>query len=113
MFQTLLSPLRSRFDLSPRSPTFPVPESATTPRSPFTSGSFGSFGSALGAEQEAAPEEFARDVLIQLMSNAVEDMKIRGAESSEGGLRGRIEVCFLVFFWILLVGKLTDGYRRY
>ncbi|KIM43842.1 hypothetical protein M413DRAFT_26133 [Hebeloma cylindrosporum] len=99
MFQTLLSPLRSRFDLSPRSPTFPGPESATTPRSPFftsptgnTSGSFGTFGSALGAEQEATPEEFARDVLIQLMRNAVEDMKIRGAESSEGGLRGRIEI---------------------
>ena len=99
MFQTLLSPLRSRFDLSPRSPTFPAPESATTPRSPFltsTPGSFGSFGSALGVDQEATPEEFARDVLIQLMRNAVEDMKIRGAESREGGLRGRIEVCFQV-----------------
>ena len=109
MFQTLLSPLRSRFDLSPRSPTFSTgPESATTPRSPFltspagnTPGSFGSFGSILGAEQEATPEEFARDVLIQLMRNAVEDMKIRGAESSEGGLRGRIEVCFPSSFWML------------
>jgi len=98
MFQTLLSPLRSRFDLSPRSPTFPAPTTPFLTSPPGnTSGSFGSFGSALGADQEATPEEFARDVLIELLSNAVEDMKIRGAESSEGGLRGQIEVCFLDF----------------
>jgi len=45
-------------------------------------------------DQETTPEDFARDVLIQLMRNAVEDMKIRGAESPEGGLKGRIEVRF-------------------
>ncbi|KAF8962103.1 beach-domain-containing protein [Flammula alnicola] len=93
MFQTLLSPLRSRFDLSPRSPTFPGSESATSPRSLFSpaTASTGGFGG-FGAEPELNPEEFARDVLIQLMRNAVEEMKVRGAEPSDGGMRGRIEI---------------------
>ncbi|KDR79337.1 hypothetical protein GALMADRAFT_223566 [Galerina marginata CBS 339.88] len=136
MFQTLLSPLRSRFDLSPRSPTF-VPGSnangspstptsgipgngeptSPSPRSPWSfasprsasgslrspgsllsppTGGFGSFGAAFGqgSEPEITPEEFARDVLIQLMRNSVEDMKMRGAEAddTDGGLRGRMEI---------------------
>ncbi|KAF8154493.1 hypothetical protein B0H34DRAFT_660452 [Crassisporium funariophilum] len=61
MFQTLLSPLRSRFELSPRSPTFPeLPNSS---------------GSQAHDRDEQAPEEFARDVLIELMRNSVENLK--------------------------------------
>ncbi len=44
-------------------------------------------------EQDLSPEDFARDVLIQLMRNAVEDMKVRGTEPPDAGLRGRTEVC--------------------
>ncbi|KAF8885379.1 hypothetical protein CPB84DRAFT_1837906 [Gymnopilus junonius] len=97
MFQTLLSPLRSRFDFSPRSPTSNgnspsseqqgqtitsprTPISATSSRfslvSPRTAGSGAT--SVLGgvAEQDVTPEDFARDVLIELMRNSVDDMKI-------------------------------------
>jgi hypothetical protein len=56
MLQTLLSPLRSRFDLSPRSSTSLEP-SPTNP------------------EDDLNPEEFARDVLIELMRNSVEKLK--------------------------------------
>ncbi len=93
MFQTLLTPLRARFDLSPRSPTFQGTET-TSPRSLLSpasaSGAYGSFGV---IEQDLSPEDFARDVLIQLMRNAVEDMKVRGTEPPDAGLRGRTEVC--------------------
>ncbi|PPQ94175.1 hypothetical protein CVT25_003811 [Psilocybe cyanescens] len=106
MFQTLLSPLRSRFDLSPRSPTFPgngTEQPTSPPRSAYSltspgnasfasSGGFGSFSASLTPEQDITPEEFARDVLIELMRNSVEEMKVRGAEASEDGLRGRMEV---------------------
>ncbi|KAF8184760.1 hypothetical protein BJ912DRAFT_973913 [Pholiota molesta] len=83
MFQTLLSPLRSRFDLSPRSPTFPASE-ATSP----SSSGFANYR----GEPDISPEEFARDVLIQLMRNTVEEMKTRGAEPPDAGMRGRIEI---------------------
>ena len=133
MFQTLLSPLRSKFDFSPRSPTFngnspsdQQGQTVTSPRTPvsatssrfslvsprtggsgatlspggLTPGGFGSFSSVLGgvAEQDVSPEDFARDVLIELMRNAVEDMKVRGAEGGESGIRGRIEVGL----WLLI-----------
>ncbi|KAH9476097.1 Beige protein-like protein 1 [Psilocybe cubensis] len=105
MFQTLLSPLRSRFDLSPRSPTFPAnatenptspPRTAYSLTSPgnasfASSGGFGTFGASLSPEQDITPEEFARDVLVELMRNSVEELKVRGAEASEDGLRGRME----------------------
>ncbi|KAF9267665.1 beach-domain-containing protein [Marasmius fiardii PR-910] len=53
MFRTLLTPLVSKFDLSPRlSPRAPKRES-----------------------DELAPEDFARDVLIELMRNSVEKLK--------------------------------------
>lgn len=66
MFQTLLTPLRARFDLSPRTPTVAPPTVE---------------------DDEIAPEDFARDVLIQLMRNAVENLK-----AAENG-RQRAEVC--------------------
>ncbi|KAJ4474264.1 hypothetical protein J3R30DRAFT_3295344 [Lentinula aciculospora] len=56
MFKTLLTPLRAKFDLSPRSPT-----NRNAPPPP--------------EDDELAPEDFARDVLIELMRNSVENLK--------------------------------------
>ncbi|KAG6816009.1 hypothetical protein H0H87_009501 [Tephrocybe sp. NHM501043] len=57
MLRTLLTPLRARFDLSPRTTTPPV----LTPQE---------------EEDELAPEDFARDVIIELMRNSVENLKV-------------------------------------
>ena len=73
MLQTLLSPLRSRFELSPRTPSSseqPNP-SPTHPE-----------------DDDLNPEEFARDVLIELMRNSVE--KLKQADDQ----RNKSEVCF-------------------
>ena len=73
MLQTLLSPLRSRFELSPRTPTSseqPNP-SPTRPE-----------------DDDLNPEEFARDVLIELMRNSVEKLKQADVQ------RNKSEVCF-------------------
>ncbi|KAK7049866.1 Beige protein-like 1 [Paramarasmius palmivorus] len=53
MFRTLLTPLVAKFDLSPRIPTNAPPP----------------------VDDEQTPEDFARDVLIELMRNAVENLK--------------------------------------
>lgn len=81
MLQTLLSPLRSRFDLSPRSPPsseLPNP-SPTQPE-----------------DDDLNPEEFAKDVLIELMRNSVE--KLKQADDQ----RNKSEVCYgsYAFRWI-------------
>lgn len=70
MFRTLLTPLRLRFDSSPRSA---VTNNVTTPSIP--------------DEDELDPEDFARDVLIELMRISVE--KLKQAENTPA----RIEVC--------------------
>ncbi|KAJ7143646.1 beach-domain-containing protein [Mycena filopes] len=59
MFRTLLTPLRLRFDSSPRSA---VTNHVTTPSIP--------------DEEELDPEDFARDVLIELMRLAVDKLKL-------------------------------------
>ncbi|KAJ6464029.1 beach-domain-containing protein [Mycena sanguinolenta] len=75
MFRTLLTPLRLRFDSSPRSAVTHAPStSAITP------------GSTREEDEEIDPEEFARDVLIELMRVSVDKLKV--AEST----RARIEV---------------------
>jgi hypothetical protein len=54
MLRTLLTPLRARFDASPRLPpqnTLNVPH------------------------VEPTPEDFARDVMVELMRNSVEELK--------------------------------------
>lgn len=66
MLRTLLTPLRARFDVSPRLPpqnTLSVPQ------------------------DEPTPEDFARDVLVELMRNSVEELK--QAEGHED----KIKVC--------------------
>ena len=56
MLNAILTPLRTSFNLSPRVDTHPAPPS---PR-----------------PDEQNPEEFAREVMIELMRNAVEDLKL-------------------------------------
>ncbi|KZT25814.1 beach-domain-containing protein [Neolentinus lepideus HHB14362 ss-1] len=68
MLRTLLTPLVARFDLSPRL-------EPTTPKTPV-----------FGEEDDLAPEDFARDVLIELMRNGVDKLKV--AEDA----RSRIEI---------------------
>ena len=72
MFSALLTPLRARFETQPRV------EATTTPADDV---------------DDIAPEDFARDVLIELMRNAVEKLKITGDVRSGvevGILRGDI-----------------------
>lgn len=59
MLQTLLSPLRSRFESSPRTPI--SSELNPSPTQP--------------DDDDLNPEEFARDVLIELMRNSIEKLK--------------------------------------
>ena len=54
MLRSLLSPLSSRFPLSPRPQVHEVPEEPAEP----------------------APEDFARDVLVEVMRGAVERLKV-------------------------------------
>ena len=61
MFSALLTPLRARFE------TQPQVEASTPPDN-------------VG---DVAPEDFARDVLIELMRNAVEKLKTTGDVRSE------------------------------
>jgi len=53
MFTTLLTPLRNKFDLSPRTPAIPIPSVQ---------------------DDDLSPEDFARDVLIELMRNSVHNL---------------------------------------
>jgi hypothetical protein len=66
MLRTLLTPLSNRFPLSPRPDVAPVNTD----------------------NDEPAPEDFARDVLVEVMRNAVERLKI--AE----GLNARTQVLY-------------------
>jgi hypothetical protein len=71
MFKTLFTPLRTRFDISPRqSPRL------DTPRTPFQHND----------SLDIDPEDFARDVLVELMRNAVERLK------SAEDVRSKLEV---------------------
>ena len=63
MFSALLTPLRARFE------TAPQVEVITTPTTDNV--------------DDIAPEDFARDVLIELMRNAVEKLKTTGDVSSQ------------------------------
>lgn len=64
MFRTLLSPLSSRFPLTPRPDITSFPD----------------------VVEEETPEDFARDVLLEVMRNAVERLKVAT------GLNERTEV---------------------
>ncbi|KAI0067044.1 beach-domain-containing protein [Artomyces pyxidatus] len=64
MLSALFTPLRARFDTSPRLETVLPPQD----------------------DQDVAPEDFARDVLVELMRNAVEKLK------STEDVRSKIEV---------------------
>ncbi|KAF6760566.1 hypothetical protein DFP72DRAFT_988225 [Ephemerocybe angulata] len=75
MFQTLLSPLKARFDqLSPRS----------------SAGTFLPALDAPSAEDVQSPEDFARDVLVQLMRNSVENLKMADTQVVQGEILSEI-----------------------
>ncbi len=67
MFSALLTPLRARFETSP------VVETVTR--------------GVDGNEDDMAPEDFARDVLIELMRNAVGKLKATNDIHIEVGVR--------------------------
>ena len=67
MFSALLTPLRARFE------TVPQVEAITSPETDNVDG--------------IAPEDFARDVLIELMRNAVEKLKTTGDVCSQVEVR--------------------------
>jgi hypothetical protein len=68
MLRSLLTPLRARFDVSPR------PDTAFEP------------STILDDDDEFTPEDFARDVLVELMRNSVETLK------AADNVRSRTEV---------------------
>jgi hypothetical protein len=68
MFSALLTPLRARFETSPRVETVAPPLVGDN-------------------EDDMAPEDIARDVLIELMRNAVEKLKETGGVSSKVEVR--------------------------
>jgi hypothetical protein len=63
MFSALLTPLRARFEITPQV------EAVTTP--------------VTDNVVDIAPEDFARDVLIEIMRNAVEKLKTTGDVCSQ------------------------------
>lgn len=84
MLSALLTPLRARFDASPRQETTPLPP----------------------ADDELAPEDFARDVLIELMRNAVEKLK------STEDVRSKIDVLSEVHRIMLQDACTKDVFRE-
>ena len=74
MLRNLLSPIRARFDLStpPRSSSLPLPYTPRTPRSPNLRRSR---SRSSREEKDDGLEDFARDVMVELMRNAVEILK--------------------------------------
>jgi hypothetical protein len=66
MLSAILTPLRARFETSPRVEIVALPAGDN--------------------EDDIAPEDFARDVLIELMRNAVEKLK------ATGDVRTKVEV---------------------
>jgi len=109
MFQSLLTPLRSRFDLSPRTSNAELPPNspntnAFSPQSPFSIMSPGMktptmFGLPNSAPQDddLEPEEFARDVLVELMRTVVDGLKEVQLPQEERG-KSRREVRNYAFF---------------
>ncbi|KAF9067929.1 beach-domain-containing protein [Rhodocollybia butyracea] len=85
MLKTLFTPLRARFDLSPRSPpSVPEPE----------------------PDDELAPEDFARDVLIELMRNSVENLKQADSRKAQ------IEVLLEIERILLQESQTKDVFRE-
>jgi hypothetical protein len=71
MFGRLLTPLRARFDVSPRAE--------------FTS-------QLKGGEEELAPEDFARDVLVELMRSNVDNLKAAEDGTTRIEVRSIVEI---------------------
>lgn len=95
MFQTLLSPLKARFDqLSPRTPsgTFNLPVD-DVPR-----------------DDDQSPEDFARDVLVQLMQNSVENLKMADTRGVQAEIISEIHRIMLQDSFTKGVFREMDGF---
>ena len=76
MLRNLLSPIRARFDTSPPRRTNSL-QAPVSPRTPFSARSRGGqFDDGRSDDDSDALEDFARDVMIELMRNAVETLKM-------------------------------------
>lgn len=78
MLKSFLTPLRARFDVSPR------PDIA-----------FQIQPAEISVDDEVAPEDFAKDVLVELMRNSVENLKVADE------VRSRTEVSLYAMFSIV------------
>lgn len=78
MLQSLLTPLRARFDISPRPET--------------------TFEAVTPVDDEFTPEDFARDVLIELMRNSMEALK------AADNIKSRTEV-ILAYFGLVFTAQ--------
>ncbi|KAJ3980417.1 hypothetical protein F5890DRAFT_721467 [Lentinula detonsa] len=97
MFKTLLTPLRAKFnELAPRSPT-----STTTTTTTAASGLLADGGGEHyrgrdrdrddeEEEEDLTPEDFARDVLIELMRNSIERLKETDGVDDTNEVRRRV-----------------------
>lgn len=75
MLRTLLTPLRARFDLSPRSPFVSSPS--------------------VPHDEDLAPEDFARDVMTELMRNSVETLKVAENVRSQTEVRVSVTITMI------------------
>jgi hypothetical protein len=113
MFRSILSPIRSRLDSvrpqngdanDPALADLPSQQSASllSPRSPLawgvTSPALSVFGvqpvsSSGGTDREdmANAEEFARDVLVELMRGLLEDLRARMSSNGKGGSEADVQ----------------------
>ena len=115
MFRTLLSPLSARFATSPNSAT--SPQSQLGPGSS-TSPGFG-FGRGGGEDDALSPEDFARDVLIEVMRKSVERLKfaeglnarteVRLYLGSESPILACIWLMMVVVDWLWITGTCGDS----
>ncbi|THV04025.1 beach-domain-containing protein [Dendrothele bispora CBS 962.96] len=87
MFTTLLTPLRNKFDLSPRTPNIPVPPVQ---------------------DDDPSPEDFARDVLIELMRNSVHNL----TEAETLKARTEVSVLLEIHRIMLQEGSTKDVFRE-
>lgn len=89
MLRTLLTPLRARFDTSPRLPPQNTPEIH---------------------QDELTLEDFARDVLVELMRNSVEELK--QAESFDDRMKVCMSLGLMIHSFHLAVSQILAEIHR-
>ena len=120
MLRTLLSPIRARFDLSNSQPLSASPRS---PRSPLLRRSRSKSGLSLLDQslddEDDGLEDFARDVMVELMRNAVETLKTAEDVKVKTEVRAPFPPSFCLSWREMLtmcrvvVGATTRRWRRF